>query len=545
METIVLFEGTFGHRNLWSILLMLAMLSCSAKKQTTDVVEADAVIFDAISDVEMDEVDGPTTESDVEDEVRPERDSGSDSDVRREPETGRPVPLPSWLEGVENTCAPTELRVPHETLKVLALPEPLGEVPREVWRIESPCVPNGIFHSTAFGLGSLTVNGEKREVIVAAVDAPTPFALAVELRAIAFIDALSGELLDCHHFEQGYFLAVAEQLMVSSELDRYWLFASSETYEVIAQNDPIQILHSGGIDEVLYSHVMNKPDQGFSPRLLLGNGQWIFVFESEYLISVDALTGEFLWVREIGELWENNSPSRRIHRVFVYDDHRFLVSFRDSSGRYDVKLVDECGNPTHFISGEGSLYDIQMLDSHLILSLDGVGTVVYRDGIRIHTEHDCHHALLYKNGYYSCLIGSGGREGEVRFFNLDGSERSVFELPSLTDHYTGTYFPVELATRDERVLVRRSGRETNESPSRTHTYLFVDSQSGDITTKVTVPPPGPHFAAPLFSSSGLLLVPSGPTFVAFQTDTGLAPSALPRGSVRGGNENRGSVVLPP
>jgi hypothetical protein len=484
-------------------------------------------------------------------DIYPDTDSLEDTDTNSPEDTDTSDKLPQpppWLKGQQNKCAPAdEIRVPPERIRRPSLPEPLGETPRQEWVAAASCAPRGEFSDTTYALGHFTVDGDKRALVVAGIQAHSAVTLSDELIALAFVDAQTGETLRCHEFEEPL-QTPDPKLVVSSELERYWLYTETirDAHDMV--DEPDYLLRSGTLDgEFFTQRILDPGSPTIRPNMITPNGQWLLGFDTKYLVSFDALSGEVLWAKHVRELWEGGGEDIEIFNAFHTGDSNIIVSLITGTSSYALLAVDECGNTEEpFIQGNGRAARVQKASGFHIVDVrrDGKNYVeVFKNGTVVHAQ-ECYGSMLYSKNRHVCF----DRDGEnmaLASFELDGEDGKVAVLPSLADYHYGRYSPGALAARNGSVLVQRNTRTSGDPNSAQSLMMMVDPLSGDTLASVTSPTPRSSVSAPLLTSSGMMIFIADGDLYGYQTDIpGLATTPHPRGLGVGGNENRGRVEPP-
>ncbi|QDG49735.1 hypothetical protein FIV42_02985 [Persicimonas caeni] len=437
---------------------------------------------------------------------------------------------PPWLEGAENRCAPTSVRVPIEKLRAVSLPEPLGDTPRQVWSTQATCVRDGKFDEKSSALAYFTVNGEKRPVVVTSVSTHSGVTPSDRLAAIAFVDAQTGNLLSCHEFEEP--LQTPEpKLAVSSNPERYWLYTETIRDAHDQVPTPMFMLRSGTYDgETFTKQIVDPGSPNIRPNLITPNGQWLMGFDNEYLVSFDALNGEVFWAKHVRELWPDAGPRATLFNAYIKSDNEVFISI-DSGDSYGVLSVDECGNAKLVKQGTGRGANVQRLSEFDLLVVSRGGDRYfesYRDDVRVHVE-ECPSAMTYTPGGQSCLHW-GIATARLTTFGFDGRDHREVELPSLVDYRYGRYQLGRLSANNGTTLVHRTISETGDPSGTQSSLLMVDPESGEPKTVIPYPKPGETVSKPLLTSGGMMIFVSDGELYGFQTSLpGLAAIPNPRG----------------
>ena len=463
--------------------------------------------------------------------------------------------LDGWWTAEPDRCGPDEVRAASERYAPPGPRAELGETPRVLWTTNRICkggVSDKIRGESAYG--PLTIDGvtEPRLAVVAYDYRGEVIEAYPEL--VGTLDAHTGQELHCLDL-LSYETTASPFLLLDPDAGQFF-FAFETGFSRGAS-----AFTSGPQPPPTFAPV---PFQHYGTSIttsatlaLSRQGQAVLAAGNRYLVSYDAITGERLWVKDPLVDWDIPFIHPDPHWVWVGvyqaapDELLIYVTAQQrADGPKDSGLfkLDVCGQIEPVYTGLQAINVVRLSNGdHIGLVFNGgaetVALAYWKDLKIIHKVEQCSAFAVLSDERIACLLGPSGsrRFAELQIHDFVNEPVTIPLGPPVTD-----FSPWVVAGAGDVLIA--AGSYHDEQDDAHMVMLFARPPYAAVELFELEPPPGASGwinAPPLIAPDGILYTDFADHIFAIQTDIfGLTRSVYPR-SGRGGNGNRGHVVLDP
>jgi len=500
----------------------------------------------------------PATPHDTPDAADTADAGASDADL---PDTPQPTedttPEPDgWWTAEPDRCGPDEIRATSERYVPPAPPTDLGETPRVLWTTNRICkgdVSEQIRGETAYG--PLTIDGVTEPRLAVMHYAFRGDVIEANPELVGTLDAHTGQELHCLDLLSDE-TSTVPYLLIAPDLGRYFVAYETNSnqgasgFKAGPQNPasfwPIAFNHRGIHLSTPGTWVMSQ------------QGQALLSANNRHLVSYDAITGQRLWAKDPQTDWHIPFINAKTAGVWARVDHaapdELLVSvtaeqrIRGPSESGLFKL-DICGQIEPLYNGLLAQNVVRLSNGdHVGLVLNGgaetIALAYWKDWKIIHKVEGCSAYAVLSDDRVACIMRTTTSlwppNIEIHDF--------VNEPVTIDMGGEGTAVSMWLTIGAGDMLVA-GGQWTEPSGELRIGMFFIRPPYAEVERFDLGWRPGQTggnlFGPPIIAPDGILYTSFLDHIYAIQTDIfGLARSVYPR-SGRGGNANRGHVVLDP
>lgn len=486
-----------------------------------------------------------------------------------------PDPMVIDIADVENRCAPQREVIPPERHQPSALPDDVSETPRLLWQQSTLCPHSERFSGPDamsdldIAYGRFTVDGEKRDVVLAKKHGRDDETGGVVPQAVALLDADTGESLKCLALPQG--ASDWLSLKVVSALDAVLVPYARVASPNRGGDEPWRVVGLVRFDtdtgEVFDRRVLVEPSSdrqsGGVRSLVTENGQIILNWSGKRLVSVDYETGDVLWTLSVENFDVQGDEAPRIVGPYHGRSGRVEVELTSGSDSPSKQFaIDNCGQIAPLDQSSAPIFYVG--DYGVWWDSDGSGLVwvVASDGRFVGNLHDCHALAPLDESRLGCVESRSGDDflpnPVLKVLDITSGEVTEGDYLDEVVDPRPPWSPARkwLVAGADGVLVSAIYRKVS---SNSHVYSwYLHSASTferlgaiDVAEEVGRNERDDEPRAPLIASDGKMFATGWGKVFAIQTRiAGLATSSSPRvsgrlGSPLGGNENRGRVAPNP
>ena len=488
-----------------------------------------------------DTADTGTSDTDLADTAQPTEDTTSEPD--------------GWWTAEPDWCGPDEVRTLSERYAPPTPPAELGETPRVLWTTNRICqgaISERIRGESAYG--PLTIDGvtEPRLAVVYYTQRGNVIEVGPEL--VGTLDAHTGEDLHCLDLLSEE-TTTAPFLLIAPDLGRYFL--AFET----ASNRGASVFNSGPqppstFQPYAFGH-LGTPISVGSTWAMSQQGQALTAAGNRIVVSYDAITGQRLWAKDPLTDWDIPFINAKTTGVWTAVSHaapdELLVNVTAEqriNGLSESGLfkLDVCGQVEPLYNGLEATNVVRLSNGDhvgLVFDADAESHALahWKDWKIIHTVDGCSTYAVLSDDRVACIMRttSSQRVPQIQIHDFVNEPVTIPLGPPVTDVARWV-----VAGAGDVLIAGGSYRE--EQGTGHLVLLFARPPYDTVDSFELQLAPGANGwfdGPPLIAPDGILYVDLANFIYAVQTDIfGLTRSVYPR-SGRGGNANRGHVVLDP
>jgi len=489
-----------------------------------------------------DTADTGTSDTDLADTAQPTEDTTSEPD--------------GWWTAEPDWCGPDEVRTLSERYAPPTPPAELGETPRVLWTTNRICqgaISERIRGESAYG--PLTIDGvtEPRLAVVYYTQRGNVIEVGPEL--VGTLDAHTGEDLHCLDLLSEE-TTTAPFLLIAPDLGRYFL--AFET----ASNRGASVFNSGPqppstFQPYAFGH-LGTPISVGSTWAMSQQGQALTAAGNRIVVSYDAITGQRLWAKDPLTDWDIPFVHPDPHWVWAGVYHVapdelliYVTAQQRAEGPKESGLfrLDVCGQIEPVYTGIEAFNVVRLSNGdhvghYVVEEGQRPGMALWKDWKVTYTVEQCHAFAVLSDERVACvnLRTSSQSSPQIQIHDF------VNEPVTIQMDEEGTALKPWLTIGAGDVLVA-SGQWTEPSGELRIGLFFIRPPYTEVERFDLGWRPGQTGgdmdSPPIIAPDGILYTPFLDHIYAIQTDIfGLTRSVYPR-SGRGGNANRGHVVLDP